>query len=177
MEFEYSIGELKTNIPWFPPDKERLQKWYEHFSKLPGFEKYNYLAGDSLLNTETWDVDIMVTGEVDDYLELKNLLMEGIRLGFENLQLVDIFYCSNVFTYEEGFQPYYKLRPWKGYTKIRDGEVEIDKEFRYTEEVIDGLFKVQHDDPPNSYHYWKMMYDRGVYPNERRNLKDVLEVE
>lgn len=174
MQFEYKIGEVKTNTPWFRPDKERLKKWYTDFSKIPGTEKYTYLAGDSLLTTETWDADIMVVGEIEDYLELKNILVEGIRLGFKHLQLVDIFYCSYVFTYEEGFKPFYKIRPWKGYTKIRDGEIEIDKEYRYTEEIVEGLFKIQHDEPPRSFFYWKEMYDKGIYPNSRRILKDVL---
>jgi hypothetical protein len=174
MNFEYKIGDIKTNTPWFRPDKKRLKNWYLDFQQIPGTEKYSYLAGDSLLNTETWDADIIVVGKINDYLELKNLLVEGIKLGFKHLQLVDIFYLSNTIDYEKEFQPFYKIRPWKGYTKIRKGKVETEKEFRYTKEIIEGLFKIQHDEPPKSYFYWKEMYNKGIYPNSRRTLEEVL---
>ena len=176
MSFKYKIGNIETNEPWTRPNKNLLGMWYEEFKQLPGVTNYKLLAGDSLLTVEdTWDVDIMVTGKIQDYTELKNFLNKGIELGFKYKQLVDVFYCSYVFSYTEGFKPFYKLRTWKGQYKEKDGVVEVNKEYPYKEEVIEGLYKIEHKEPHRSFNYWKEMYDKGIYPNERRPLEEVID--
>lgn len=175
MRFKYITGDIETNQPWSRPNKEYLKNWFSEFKETPGFNKYRYYAGDSLLKVEkTWDVDIFVIGEIDDYKELKELLRQAKILGFKHKQLIDIFWCSNIFTWEEGFKPYSKLRTWKSQKKYINGVVEVDKEYPYDEEVIPGLFRVTNNIEPKSYPYWQSMYDKGIYENNKRRLEDVL---
>ena len=175
MDFKYISGDIETTQAWKHPDKDLLKSWYSVFKETPGFNKYEYYVGDSLFKVDTtWDVDIFVTGEVGDYEELKNLLRQAKIAGFEHRQLIDIYWCSNLFTWEEGFKPYSKLRTWKSQKKYINGVVEVDKEYPYDEEVIPGLFRVTNNIEPKSYPYWQSMYDKGIYENNKRRLEDVL---
>lgn len=175
MSFKYTSGDIETTQSWTRPNKELLKDWFSEFKEIPGFSKYEYYAGDSLLKVkETWDVDIFVIGEIDDHTELKNLLEQAKILGFKHRQLVDIFWCSNIFTWEEGFQPYFKLRTWKGVKKIVNGVTVLDKEYPFEEEVIPGLYKILNNTQPSSYTYWQEMYNKGIYENTKRRLEDVL---
>lgn len=175
MSFQYISGDIETTQSWSRPNKDILKSWYSVFRETTGFDKYEYYAGDSLLKVKnTWDVDIFVVGEIDDYAELKNLLRQAKILGFEHRQLIDIFWCSNIFTWDEGFQPYYKLRTWKSQKKVINGVVEIDAEYPYEEEVIPGLYKILNNTQPESYTYWQEMYSKGIYENSKRRLEDVL---
>ena len=175
MDFKYISGDIETTQAWKHPDKDLLKSWYSVFKETTGFNKYEYYVGDSLFKVDTtWDVDIFVIGEVDDYEELKNLLRQAKIAGFEHRQLIDIYWCSNLFTWEEGFQPYFKLRTWKSVKKVIDGVTKLDKEYPYEEEVIPGLYKIVNNTKPKSYTYWQEMYDKGIYENTKRRLEDVL---
>lgn len=176
MSFYYEIGKLTTTDKWFRPDKDLLKTWYSQIKELQGFSKYTYYAGDSLLKVEkTWDVDVLMTGEIDDYEELRDFLNDCIQLGFEHRQLIDIYHVSNIFTWEDGFKPYNKIRSWTHQKKVINGKTTIDKIMPYTEEIIEGLYKIKHDKtPPKSYIYWQEMFAKGIYENEKRLLEDVL---
>ncbi len=174
MSFSFTIGDITTTTPWERPDKTKLNAWYDDFKKVAGFGSYTYLAGDALFNTETWDADIIVTGSITTNTELRNLLREGIRLGFEHKQLVDIFYVNNTFTYQGGFESFYKLRTWQSYRKTENSVVTLDETVT-SQQIISGLYKVQYNEAPSSYNYWRDMYCKGVYPNSRRALAGVLD--
>ncbi len=175
MSFEFTIGDLTTTTPWQRPDRTKLNAWYDDFQEVAGFSSYTILAGDALFtNPDTWDADIIVTGSITTNTELRNLLREGMRLGFEHEQLVDIFYIDNVFTYRDGFSPFYKLRTWQTCTKTENGVQTLNHNVGGTQ-VINGLYKVQYNEPTNSYQYWRKMYAKNIYPNARRALSEVLD--
>ena len=35
-DFYYSIGKARTDVPWFRPDPEYLNRWKEEFFKIDG---------------------------------------------------------------------------------------------------------------------------------------------
>lgn len=175
MSFLYEVGVVKTTDKWYRPSKDILRTWFNLIQDLPGFSNYNFYAGDSLFKVEkTWDVDILMTGEINDYGELRDFLNISIQLGFEHRQLIDIYHVSTLFTWEEGFRPFIKTRSWTTQKKTIEGRITVDNNLPYTEEVIDGLYTLEHNKPPKSYEYWQEMYQKGIYANEKRLLRDVL---
>tara|TARA_Y100000034_G_C6812891_1_gene365481 strand:+ start:343 stop:948 length:606 start_codon:yes stop_codon:yes gene_type:complete len=90
-QFEYIKGPAKTNIPWFRPRGNRLNRWKKAFFKIPGVEKYKFwICGGALEEWKTWDTDIIMIGEFDSYKELENILVTATQLGFKHRQLIDI---------------------------------------------------------------------------------------
>lgn len=174
MSFSFTIGDITTTTPWQRPDRTKLNAWYNDFQKVAGFGSYNYFAGHALFNNETWDADIIVTGSITTNTELRNLLREGTRLGFEHEQLIDIFYVNNTFTFKEGFESFYKLRTWKTQSKTENSVVTLDETVT-SEQIISGLYKVEYNETPSSYNYWRDMYCKGIYPNSLRPLAGVLD--
>ena len=90
-KFEYIKGNTKTNIPWFRPYPHQLNLWKEQFFKIEGTKHYKYwICGGVLENWKTWDIDILVTGKVNSYKELQNILSNATQIGFDHRQLIDI---------------------------------------------------------------------------------------
>ena len=94
--FYYSIGNAKTDVPWFHPDPEYLNSWKEEFFALEESTKYRYfLHGGALINpSSTWDVDLTLSGPVgpDDYDELEFVMYAIRQLGFKHRQLIEPFW-------------------------------------------------------------------------------------
>ena len=68
--FEYQAGSVKTIIPWFQPTKDILNKFIKTIPKIEYYEKYNLFLVGGVVNgriRETWDVDIVVCGEIVPY--------------------------------------------------------------------------------------------------------------
>jgi hypothetical protein len=67
IEFEYQVGSVTTTIPWFQPTKHILNKFIKTIPKLEYYEKYNLFLVGGVVNkriSETWDVDIVVCGDI-----------------------------------------------------------------------------------------------------------------
>ena len=89
--FEYIKGKARTNTPWFRPNPELLNAWKKDFYKIPGIEKYQFwVCAGALEDWETWDTDIVVTGKIDSYQEIEDILVAVTQLGFGHRQLIDI---------------------------------------------------------------------------------------
>ena len=93
IEFEYQVGSITTTIPWFQPTKRILNKFIKTIPKIEYYEKYNLFLVGGVVNgklSETWDVDIVVCGEIIPY-EFENFLHEiyDIALNKFNI-LVDV---------------------------------------------------------------------------------------
>ena len=92
-EFEYQVGSVTTTIPWFQPTKHILNKFIKTIPKIEYYEKYNLFLVGGVVNkriSETWDVDIVVCGEIIPH-EFEKLLHQiyDIALNKFNI-LVDV---------------------------------------------------------------------------------------
>jgi hypothetical protein len=91
--FEYQAGSVKTIIPWFQPTKHILNKFIKTISKIENYGKYNLFLVGGVVNGgigKTWDVDIVVCGEIIPH-EFEKFLHEiyDIALNKFNI-LVDV---------------------------------------------------------------------------------------
>lgn len=95
-DFYYSIGNAKTDVPWFRPDPQYLNSWKEEFFALEESTKYRYfLHGGALIDpSSTWDVDLLISGLIspDDYDELEFVMYAISQLGFKHRQLIEPFW-------------------------------------------------------------------------------------
>ena len=96
----YKIGDIQTKWENFVyPTQELFESWKEEFLKLPSINNYNvWLCGGFLQDWKSFDVDIILTtedifGELY-YSELRELLIQGFKIGIKNNILVDIAHCD-----------------------------------------------------------------------------------
>ena len=161
--FYYRKGDVSTDIPWKRPSKISFNKWLNEWSKINGINKYDlYLVGAFCQNyflnknLKTWDIDITLLKKSNktniDFIELKNILDEAIKIGFEKKLLIDIK-CSL-----SGFEPFgkgvvYKFKPISTYIiNYKTIDIITDQcrnenlaQSNITEELIPGLYKVVKD--------------------------------
>lgn len=94
--FYYSIGEAKTDVPWFRPDPQYLNKWKEEFFRVPITSKYRYIIHGSAIqnSSKTWDVDISIIGPgaEEDYPDLELVMYAMRQIGFKHRQLIEPFW-------------------------------------------------------------------------------------
>jgi len=71
-----------------------FESWKEEFLKLPSINNYNvWLCGGFINDWDTFDIDIILTNK-PNYLELRELLIQGFKIGIKNNILVDIAHCD-----------------------------------------------------------------------------------
>tara|TARA_Y100000034_G_C6866733_1_gene395148 strand:+ start:407 stop:940 length:534 start_codon:yes stop_codon:yes gene_type:complete len=167
MSFLYTAGDIQTTKPWERPHEFLIKRWYNDYSKYFKDEYKMYIGGGVSQGIETWDLDICLLGEIKDYSRLKDLLDTGIRLGFEHLMLVDIFWQDRIYSISKPFEPFVKIRSWENCKKIRDGIVEVD--YTPDAEKIEGdLWKTTYLDPPHNFIYSQKMFNEGKYTEENK---------
>tara|TARA_R100000995_G_C3474036_1_gene119887 strand:+ start:954 stop:1424 length:471 start_codon:yes stop_codon:yes gene_type:complete len=91
----YKIGDIETEFENFvTPTQELFESWKEEFLKLPSINNYNvWLCGGFINDWDTFDIDIILTNK-PNYLELRELLIQGFKIGIKNNILVDIAHCD-----------------------------------------------------------------------------------
>ncbi len=91
----YKIGNIETEFENFvTPTQELFKSWKEEFLKLPSINNYNvWLCGGFINDWDTFDIDIILTNK-PNYLELRELLIQGFKIGIKNNILVDIAHCD-----------------------------------------------------------------------------------
>ena len=95
-KFEYIKGGAIAEIPWFPADPLLLNNWKEEAMGLIENSPYDFwICGGALEKWFSWDVDVVLTGELQDLAELKDLLDNITQLGFNHRQLVDLYWCDD----------------------------------------------------------------------------------
>ena len=146
--FYYKRGMIEITDPWERPSKESFESFLMDFKQLKGIQNYQvYLVGAFCENyylgtdRETWDVDLILRGDIQDYTELKNILDQAIEIGFKHNILVDISWRSdlpnlNLFSQE------------KIITYTSAEQYTLDTEWVQTvegdiEEIISGLYHVK----------------------------------
>ena len=95
--FYYQKGNIGTSTPWHRPSIDSFNNWLNVWRNSPGLKNYDvFLVGGFCqhycLGKEiaTWDVDIILMGEVKNKPHLKNILNQAVKLGFDNRLLIDI---------------------------------------------------------------------------------------
>ena len=66
-EFEYEVGSVTTKIAWYQPTNYIVNKLIKTIKKIKNFDKYELFLVGGVVNGrigETWDVDIIVSGEI-----------------------------------------------------------------------------------------------------------------
>lgn len=95
--FEYEAGSVKTTIPWFQPTKHILNKFIKTITKIENYGKYNLFLVGGVVNRrigETWDVDIVVCGEIIP-IEFEKFLHEIYEIALNKFNiLVDVRWFS-----------------------------------------------------------------------------------
>ena len=145
----YQIGDIKTDWSNFKrPTQELFESWKEEFLKLPNVNNYNvWLCGGFINDWDTFDIDIILTNK-PNYLELRELLIQGFKIGIKNNILVDIAHCD--------------VEP----THFFKGEVNrivYGKEIIKGNEVLDSLSDCVYED---LYKY------KRLYPTKKQIKKD-----
>tara|TARA_R100000773_G_C4171343_1_gene84920 strand:- start:107 stop:631 length:525 start_codon:yes stop_codon:yes gene_type:complete len=109
--FYYRLGNIVTYVPWCIPSIEAFDKWLNEWSKTPGLNKYNvYLTGafcqnyffNKTIDTDDIDVTLEVKQGVSiNYYELRHILEQGIKIGFQKNLLIDIFVVEDAFKFTD----------------------------------------------------------------------------
>jgi len=145
----YKIGNIETEFENFvTPTQELFKSWKEEFLKLPSINNYNvWLCGGFINDWDTFDIDIILTNK-PNYSELRELLIQGFKIGIKNNILVDIAHCD--------------IEP----THFFKGEVNrivYGKEIIRGDEVLDSLSDCVYED---LYKY------KRLYPTKKQIKKD-----
>ena len=109
--FYYRKGDIVTNDGWNLPTIEAFDKWLDEWSKTPYVSDYGvYLTGAFCENyffngnRTTFAIDVILKADprmTINYSNLKNILAEGIKIGFKNLLLIDIYLVGELPTPEK----------------------------------------------------------------------------
>lgn len=91
--FEYEVGSVKTKIAWYQPTSYIVNKFVKTIPKIKNYGKYELFLVGGVVNGrigETWDVDIIVCGEIipDEFEQFLHDIYE-IALNKFNI-LVDV---------------------------------------------------------------------------------------
>ena len=109
--FYYRKGDIVTNEPWNTPTIEAFDTWLDEWSKTPYVNDYSvYLTGAFCENyffngdRDTFAIDVILKSDprmIINYSNLKNILGEGIKIGFKNKLLINIYLVGELPTNEK----------------------------------------------------------------------------
>jgi hypothetical protein len=148
--FYYKKGDISTIIPWNRPTPLIFNQWLEEWSQIPGVEEYKvFLTGafcqEYFLNKniETWDVDMILIGEIQDYSILKNILDKAVEIGFRHKLLIDIFWRDKLPKVSLFSQK--KVITYTSILKQSPNDSWEEHVYGEIKELIPGLFQVDHN--------------------------------
>ena len=172
--FYYRLGNIVTDSPWNIPSIESFDNWLNEWSKTPGLNNYDvYLTGafcqnyffNKTIDTDDIDVTLVIKPDVNiNYYELRHILEQGVKIGFQTNLLIDIFVVEDAFKFTD--------RKILNYTEI---EKKSDTENFQMElegdiiELIPGLYENIYDckDQLNKYlgKNYEVLSKKLVLPN------------
>ena len=189
--FYCKLGDIETSTPWMRPTIDSFRRWSMEWVQLNNLSDFDvYLVGgfaEKLNNydLETWDVDIVLRGDIQSFENLKSVMDSAVSLGFSNCMLIDIMWVSDsVWTQHLNIRTgnpidtsleYVRYRNFDVFTKISD-EVEsvVDLKTMFeVEEVISGLFKISGFDDRTANKVLKKVED-DIYKGIYVDLKNVV---
>jgi|TARA_B110000438_G_C15721727_1_gene610148 hypothetical protein len=169
----YRIGDQVTSRPWDRPTHEAISVWWESFKETKHLDQFEvWICGGALEGTETWDVDIILTGESKYPADLKYVLDEGIRIGFKHWLLVDIVWQDKVVFPYLTFEPFRRIRNFNEVEKQTNEEHMLRKYNGV--EIYPGLYQQQNDKPTKSFKFAQKMIKEGRYTLGIQKLSDYI---
>lgn len=180
-----TMGSITTTNRLYPPSNDRVESWWAKFKLVLGVEKYevNFVGNFAeqvfgICKLPTFDVDIVLIGKIKDEEELKFILDESARIGFEHHLLMDTFHNAKKFhSNKPELQVAY--RSWKyWYRKYPNGRVnEHTWEGEFIETLPSGLIKFDRKDIPPSMIKAKKRFDNGDYVGINISTDDAFDSE
>ena len=176
MNYIYKYGNIEVYNKFEQPTKQTFDKWRSEFLESNDLENYNILfmgnAAEILFGISklrTYDIDIILSGEIDSYENLSKLMNSAFSIGLKYNLCIDIFHLDiNVF----------EIQWWSSYNKIRlyDKITNSNGRVLYIPDKIEdlpfGLHKFKEPDGQGKSH--KKHLDRitmGQYLGLRFDLK------
>jgi hypothetical protein len=177
--FKAVYGSSVTTTPWERPNLIRLGQWWNDMLTHPSINDYEfYLTGNfaekifGISELPTWDVDVVVIGDVKSPFKLRRLLNDGVQLGFNNKLMVDITWQNRLWDITEWELPQYKIRPSLSFTKIVNHKEErIDFEYDKMVQIMDDFVIGEFINPAKSWSKAHQRYLDGHYLGISENLK------
>ena len=117
MGYIYKYGDIEVYNKFQQPTKQIFHKWRNEFLQNNNLDNYNILfmgnAAEILFGIsklQTYDIDIILSGEIDSYENLSKLMNSAFSIGLKYNLCIDIFHLDiNVF----------EIEWWSSYNKIR----------------------------------------------------------
>jgi hypothetical protein len=180
--FQAQWGDVITNTPYHRPNLESFTKWWLDFKNIKGLEDYDiWFSGsycEKLFGSYKGiprDVDIFLTGKINDEENLKYILSHAVQMGFENKILIDISWQNKLFDYNK-WEPFCKVRLGKTFTKILGDKVEVSTYHADEEEQLEsGLWGFCFHNPPHSWFKAYTRIEEGQYEGLVADLRGVFE--
>ena len=167
----YQKGDISTTTPWNRPTPLIFNQWLEEWSQIPGIKEYKiFLVGAFCQNyflnknIETWDIDIILMGEIQDYSILKNILDKAVEIGFKHKLLIDIFWRNHLLL-ELNLLSQEKVITYTSVIKQSPNDSWEQPVYGDIVELIPGLYKVKHNS--------KKAYNKFISKNYTLNYKKI----
>ena len=93
--FFYERGPVITETPWFRPRASNLSRCRDEILEISNIKKYKvWVIGAVLEGWPTWDIDLILqqSSKSIDYEEIERIMIEILKIGFKNRQLIDIHF-------------------------------------------------------------------------------------
>lgn len=168
--FYYQKGDISTTIPWEKPSIFTFNKWLKEWSFTPGINEYEiFLAGAFCQNyylnenIDTWDIDLILIGKIQNYFTLKNILNEAIRIGFKHNLLIDIFWRDHL--PEDNLWSQEKVITYTSVIKQSPNDFWNQPVHGQITKLIPGLYKVKHSS--------ERAYNKFISKNYTLNYKKI----
>lgn len=172
-------GTAITRTPWLQPNLIRLGQWWSDMLLHPQIDDYEfYVVGNfaekifGISQIPTWDVDVVVIGDIANTKQFKYLLNDAVQLGFNHQLFVDIAWMNDLWDITEWRGNVTKIRPGiTMYKKMHGRETtqtfQYDSEITLDEDLVMGVY----ENPPASWQKAHQRYLDGHYLGVFENLK------
>lgn len=168
--FQAQWGEVITNTPYRRPTLEAFSNWWSDFKSIKGLDNYEVNLIGSFCEKHfghykgiVRDLDIVLTGELQDEEQLYYILSHGVKLGFQHRILVDLTWATGLHQYDK-WDPFCKIRIGKTFTRIMGERAETTEYQADDEKRMDcGAWAFCFKEPPNSWFKAHQRYLDGHY--------------
>ena len=180
--FQAQWGDVITNTPYHRPNLESFTAWWVDFKDINGLDNYDiWFSGsfcEKLFGSYKGipkDVDIFLTGEIDDEENLKYIMQHAVHMGFENKILIDISWQNRLFNYKR-WSPFCKIRIGKTFTRILGDKVHVS-EYKADEEyrLDSGLWQFCYEEPSNAWFKAFNRFEEGQYEGLVADVRKLFE--
>lgn len=180
--FQAQWGEVITNTPYRRPTLEAFTMWWLDFKNIKGLENYDINLIGSFCerhfgnyNGVPKDIDITLTGELQDEEQLYYILSHGVKLGFKHKILVDLTWATMLHRYDK-WDPYCKIRIGKTFTRIMGEKAYVTEHKGDDERRLDcGAWAFCYKEPPNSWFKAYNRWEEGHYQGLVADVREMFE--